>query len=117
MGYSIGCRPSRGGGRYHASVRLHRETVAQLKARFSCLAVHRSVEELRRHLRALPYEPYAPVRDQLRGVQREINRRRKTAGLELLPWDALRRRRAPVKPFGETTDGEGVLSDKERVRV
>ena len=63
--------------------------------------MHRTVEDLYRELRAIPYEPYAPVRDQLRGVLREVNRRRKAAGLELVPLDALGWRRVPVKPFSE----------------
>src|ERR1017187_8628517 len=41
MGYSIGCRRARGGGAYHASVRINRERFAELKARFRSMAVHR----------------------------------------------------------------------------
>ena len=99
-GYSIGCRRVGAGGKYHPSVRIHRGHYRELKAHFAQMAVHRSVEDLCRELRALPFEPYAPMRNQLRGIQRAINRRRKAAGLELLPWDALRWRRSPVQPFG-----------------
>ena len=100
MGYAIGCRRARGGGTWHASVRIQREACAELKAHLARLAVHRSVEELGRELRAIPYEPYAPVRDQLRGLLRAANHRRHAAGLELIPREALRLRRGPVKPFG-----------------
>jgi hypothetical protein len=100
-GYSIGCRRARGGGVYHASVRINRERFAELKARFQRVAVHRSVEELCADLRHLPFEPYAPVRCQLFGLVRAINHRRKVAGLELVPWSALRLGRSPVRPFAE----------------
>ena len=99
LGYSIGCRRARGGGTWHASVRIERGTFKALKARFAQLAVQGTVDELIRQLRAIPYEPYAPVRDQLRILLRAVNDRRTVAGLELLPGVALRRRRAPVKPF------------------
>jgi len=100
MGYAIGCRKGRDGRRWHPSVRIERGVFRALKARFTQMAVHRSVEELCRELRALDFQPYAPVRDQLRGLLRAVNHRRKTAGLELLPQTTLRLRRRPVKPFG-----------------
>jgi hypothetical protein len=99
MGYSIACRRERGGGEYHASVRINRERFAELKARFQDVAVHRSVEELSSDLRHLPFEPYAPVRCQLCGLLRGINRPRKAAGLVLVPISAIKRGRSPVCPF------------------
>ena len=102
-GYSIGCRRGRDGA-WHASVRIERQRFAELKREFERLAVHRAVEELAVALRAIPYEPYAPVRDQLRVLLRAVNRRRKIAGLELVPWDAPRWRRNPVRPFGAETE-------------
>jgi len=99
QGYSIGCRRAHGGGQYHASVRINRERFAELKRRFQAVAVHRSVEALYSDLRHLPFEPYAPVRCQLMGLVRAINRRRKAAGLELVPWSAVRLRRSPLRPF------------------
>ena len=99
IGYAIGCRKGRDGRRWHPSVRIERGVFRELKARFTQMAVHRSVEELCRELRALDFEPYAPVRDQLRGLLRAVNHRRKTAGLDLVPLQALRLRRSPVRPF------------------
>ena len=99
MGYAIGCRKGRDDRRWHPSVRIERGLCRDLKARFTNLAVHRSVEELCREFRALDFEPYAPVRDQLRGLLRAVNHRRKTAGLDLVPSQALRLRRSPVRPF------------------
>ena len=100
MGYAISCRQGRDGKTWHPSVRIDRGLCLELKARFAALAVHRPVEELCRELRRIDFEPYAPVRDQLRGILRAVNRRRKAAGLELVPREALWLRRMPVKPFG-----------------
>ncbi len=100
MGYSIGCRRWRNGKTWHPSVRIARGPFGELKARFSALAVHRSVEELSRELRGIDYEPYAPVRDQLRILLRAVNRQRHAAGLEPVPREALRWRRVPARPFG-----------------
>ena len=99
-GYAIGCRQARGGGPYHASVRLERTTCQELKRRLTSVALDWSIEQLAQYLERLPYEPYAPVRDQLRGILRAVNRRRKAAGLELVPRNAVWLRRYPVKPFG-----------------
>lgn len=101
MGYSIGCRRVRGGGKWHASVRIEREAFEELSARFERMALHRSVEELCRDFQAIPFEPYAPVRAQLRTLWRAVNRRRQVAGLELVPREALRQRRMPARPFAE----------------
>lgn len=99
MGHAIGCRAGRGGGPLHPSVRIERGEFAALKARFTEMAVHRSVDDLSRILRSLPYEPYAPVRDQMRILIRAINRRRKAAGLDLVPAGSFRHRRKVVRPF------------------
>jgi hypothetical protein len=118
MGYAIGCRPGRGGGPLHPSVRIERGEFVALKTRLCRMAVHRSVDDLCRILGSLPYETYAPVRDQLRILVRSINRRRKAAGLEPVPPEALRRRRKPVRPFGpqasEPMDGLHNLFCSER---
>jgi len=100
MAYSIGCRPARGGGPLHPSVRIERGEFQSLKAALGKIAVHRSVDDLCRVLKSLPYEPYAPVRDQMRILLRSINRRRKVAGLEPVPLEAFRHRRRSVRPFG-----------------
>ena len=98
-GYTIACRQARNGGTFHASVRIDRELYRALKADFESKAIRRTVAELYRALQTLPYEPYAPVRDQFRILLRAINRRRRLAGLELVPRDALRLRRRPVRVF------------------
>lgn len=99
MGYSIGCRRERGGGAYHASVRIHQERFKELMKRFTQNALIRTVDELYIDFRSLPFEPYAPVRTQLFVLLRAVNHRRAIAGLELVPWQALRLKRSPVRPF------------------
>lgn len=97
--YSIGCRRARGGGAWHASVRIHRERERELNSYYQKYASLRSVVELYGELRSLPFEPYAPVRNQLRSLLRKINRRRSVAGLEAVPESAIRQFRSPVRPF------------------
>lgn len=110
-GYSIGCRRGRGGGAYHASVRINRELYQEIKAGFEKVAVNWSVPRLCRELLLLPFEPYAPVRTQYRCLLRAINRRRAVAGLDPVPPEALRLHRAPVRPFD--ADPAGDLSELE----
>lgn len=98
-GYSIGFRRSCHAATSHASVRIAQMHYRKLKRRFEEMALDLEVEEFCRELRALEFEPYAPVRDQLRAILRAINRRRLAAGLETLPREAVGWRRTPVKPF------------------
>lgn len=105
MGYAIGYRRARGGGAFHASVRIDRNVFQDLKGRLQRMAVDRSVEDICRELRSLPFEPYAPIRSQFQGILRAVNRRRKVAGLELVPREALRLNRSPVRPFEEKNNG------------
>ena len=98
-GYAIGVGRSRRDASFHASVSIQRETFREILQRFKHIAIHRQVEELCLELRAIPFEPFAPVRDQFRIILRAVNRARKTAGLELVPWNAIRLYRKPVYVF------------------
>ena len=98
-GYAIGVGRSRRDASFHASVRIQRETFREILQRFKHIAIHRQVEELCLELRAIPFEPFAPVRDQFRIILRAVNRARKTAGLEVVPWNAIRLYRKPVYVF------------------
>ncbi len=100
--YSIGCRRERGGGAYHASVRINRDHLRELKAKFIHFSTRAGVPELFRAFQTLPFEPYAPVRNQLREMLRAVNRSRAVAGLERLPNHALRLNRSPVLPFDDS---------------
>ena len=98
-GYSVSYRRGRGGGRWHASVRIERRQYLELKAYFEEMAPRWTVERLTRELAELPFERYAPVRNQVFMIWRAINRRRKVAGLESVPREVLPWRRRPVRPF------------------
>ena len=54
------------------------------------IATHRSAADLAVELYNLPFEPYAPVRQQLLNLIRYMNRRREAAHLEPLRPDVLR---------------------------
>ena len=101
-GYSIALHRAWGKGAWHPSVRIDRERYRELKAHFESLAVHRSVQNLCQELSSLPFEPYAPVRNQFYMLLRAANRCRKAAGFELIPTTGLWRSRKSVKPFAST---------------
>jgi hypothetical protein len=66
---------------WHSRVQIEREKYTQLKAYFLDVAAKRSPESLGRELFNLPFEPYAPVRQQLLNLLRLINKARRAAGL------------------------------------
>lgn len=98
-GYSVSYRHSTVTGRGHASVRIEREEFLRLKAFLLNVSAHRRVEDLIETFQAIPYEPYAPVRRQLLELVRAVNRARRAAGFEPVPWECLRMKRRPVRPF------------------
>lgn len=98
-------------GRWRARVQIDREWYKGLKAYFLDIAPHRTAEALASELLSLPFEPYAPVRQQLLNLWRHINRRRQAANLEPVSITAIRLRRRIVRPFepvSETESGEGL---------
>ena len=98
-GYSLSHRYSPVTKRWHASVRIDRERYLELRAHFTELALHRSVEALTVELRELPFAPFAPVRRQFLNLLRLVNKMRRGAGYEMVPTSALRLRRKPVKVY------------------
>jgi hypothetical protein len=92
-GYAVSFRNGR------VSVRIEREQYALLKAYFLEQATRRSADAIERMFRGLPFEPYAPVRGQLHGLLRAVNRARKRAGKPPVPWTCVRHRRRIVRPF------------------
>jgi len=97
-GYSISAKRGTD-GRWRPSVRIHPDRYRELRAYFDDLAIHRTVEALSHELRRIPFEPYGPVKVQLRSLLRAVNRARKIAGLEQVPPSALRLSRKGVRPF------------------
>jgi hypothetical protein len=110
-GYSIGVK--KGGYKRKASpdalavpddkwrvrVQIGREPFRGLKAGFLDIATHRTVEQLGQKFYTLPFEPYAPVRQQLLNLLRLVNKDRKAAGLDPVSPKVLRYQRRIVRPF------------------
>jgi len=92
-GYSISYRAG------HPHVRIEQCRYLELKGYLAEIAVHRTKERLEEEFRRLSFEPYAPVRSQLFGVLREVNRRRQMAQFEPVPASCIRVRRRVVGPF------------------
>lgn len=90
-------------GRTHSHVRIARKPFVELKALFGELAVHRSEERMREEFARLDFEAFAPVRRQLYELLRLVNRRRKEAGLGLLPFDALQFRKTCARRYTPQT--------------
>lgn len=98
-----GERPRRGArdSAWHSRVEIEKRTYRRLKAYFLNIAAQRSVENLIRELRAIPYQPYAPVRQQLLALVRDINRMRRVSGAKgEVPYTSLNLKRIQVHPFG-----------------
>lgn len=85
--------------KWHSRVQIERDRYTELKAYFLDIACRRSPDYLGRQLLNLPFEPYAPVRQQLLNLLRLINKRRHASGLERLAPDVLRYQRRIVRPF------------------
>lgn len=93
FGYAVSYRNG------HPHVRIEQQRYLELKAWLVDVSVHRRANWLETELRAMPFEPYAPVRSQLHCILREVNRRRKAAQFDLLPSSCIRSRRKVVSPF------------------
>ena len=86
-------------GKWRVRVQIDRKQYATLKAHFIDIARQRTVEHLARELYCVPFEPYAPVRQQLLNILRLVNKKRKEAGLKALSPKVLRYQRRIVRPF------------------
>jgi hypothetical protein len=86
--------------KWRVRVQIEKEMFKGLRAYLEDIAPYRTVSQLARELADLPFEPYAPVRQQLLNLIRYINRRRHTANLEPVGFSVLRYRRRIVRPFG-----------------
>jgi len=94
--------------RWRVRVQIERELYKGLKAYLIDIAPHRSAVWLAAEFRDLPFEPYAPVRQQLLNLLRYTNRRRQAAGLPTLGPAVLRYRRRIVRPFEPIDEAETV---------
>ena len=85
-------------------VRIEQETYKRLRDYLLMEATHRSRETLERMFFRIPFEPYAPVREQVKRILIQVNRARRHAGFERVPYTALRYRRKIVKVFEPMED-------------
>jgi hypothetical protein len=106
-GYAISYRAG------HPHVRIEQGRYLGLKAYFSELASHWKKANLEEEFRRLRFEPYAPVRSQLHGLLRVVNRRRELAGYELVSATCIRVRRHTVKPFGQEFSNDSSMPARE----
>jgi hypothetical protein len=97
--YSIGYKQG-ADGKWHPSVRIHPSAYRRLRLYFRQIAVHWPIEALIRELQDTGFEFYAPVRRQVANLMRLVNRVRKAAGREWIPFGAIDWRRRPVTVFG-----------------
>lgn len=93
--------------RGRVQVGLEEQTYRRLKTVFRRLALRANPDLLARKFKTLPFEPYRPVYRQVRSLWKTVNRKRKTAGLALVPASALRTRRRSFRPFESGKGGKG----------
>jgi hypothetical protein len=87
-------------------VRIDLPRYRELKAWFEDHATRRGADALAKAFYELTFEPYYLVRQQEFAILRAVNRRRKAAGIPLVPKECIWLKRRPVKPFGKGTGKE-----------
>lgn len=85
--------------RWRTRVQICRTEYERMKAYFLERSLVSSADLLATELFTVPYEPYAPVRQQMLNILRLVNDKRRAAGLERLGPEVIRYRRQIVKPF------------------
>jgi hypothetical protein len=91
--------PAARDNKWHVHVRLDEQTYAGLQSYFLNIATHRSAELLSAEFSELWYQPYGPIRVQLKNILRAVNAARYTAGYDILPVSVIRFKRRIVKAF------------------
>lgn len=92
-------KPAKRDDRWHSRVQIARGDYRTWRAYFLEIAAKRTADQIAAEFWKLPYEPYAPVRQQLLNLLRLVNRARRQAGLERVAPSVLRYRRRIVRPF------------------
>jgi hypothetical protein len=85
--------------RHRVRVQIEQREYQELKAHLLDVGRRRSGDYVAQQFVALPYEPYAPVRQQLLNLLRLVNRVRRYVGQEPISPKVLRLRRRIVRPF------------------
>jgi hypothetical protein len=106
--------PAAPDSRLRVRVQIAREVYRELRAWFLEIATRRSPEALGRELFKVPFEPYAPVRQQMLNLLRLVNRARHAAGLSRLSPKVLRFRRQIVKPFDAELTRRSLPTDRRK---
>lgn len=97
-GYVIRCGKG-SDGRYHSSVSISETAYSGLAVHFSRLALLQQEDRLIAELRAIPYVPNARIQRQISKLVREVNARRKAAGIPPISWSRTDLTRVPVRVF------------------
>jgi hypothetical protein len=92
-GYSIGYRDG------HPFVRIATGQYRELVEAFLSSALTSAGDVLAARFKALPFEPYGPVKVQLRRLLQRVNEVRRSAGLSRIDPGVLRVKRRAIKPF------------------
>ena len=92
-GYSVGYRDG------HPHVRISSAQYRAIREAFLDGALTLPASVLEARFRTLPFEPYGPVKMQLKKLLRKVNRIRRRAGLERVSVTCLRTKRKTVRPF------------------
>jgi len=97
-GYSIGYRDG------HPHVRISSAQYRMLRDAFLDAALRMPASSIEARFRNLPFEPYGPVKLQLKKLLRMVNRMRRRAGLNRVSETSLRAKRHTVRPFETSVD-------------
>ena len=97
--------------RHRVRVQIEHKEHQELKAYMLDVGRRRSAEYVAEQFLALPYEPYAPVRQQLLNILRLVNRVRHCVGREPISPKVLRLRRRIVRPFEPAGESESTSSE------
>lgn len=99
--------PTKRDMKWHVRVQIDDDTYAGLKAFFLNIAVHREGGRIAEEFLSLNFQPYAPVRDQLRCILRAVNRDRSVAGFDRIPLSVLPFTRRIVPAFAPKASAIG----------
>jgi hypothetical protein len=92
-GYSVGYKDG------HPHVRIASPQYRELAEAFLTAALTTKADVLAARFKALPFEPYGPVKVQLRRLLTRVNEIRRAAGLSRVDSGVLRSKRRTIRPF------------------
>jgi len=87
-------------------VGLDHRSFTKLQKEFLELALRLKLHTLAARFWAIRFEPYRQVYHQIKSIWRSVNLKRKTAGLPLVPYSALRHKRRICRPFESEKGGD-----------